>query len=63
MAGSAITGAICAYFKCGLLTPHGGVFALIIPNAVVNLPYYIFAIVVGAVITALITVLLKKSIY
>lgn len=63
VAGSAITGAICAYFKCGLLTPHGGVFALIIPNAVVNLPYYIFAIVVGAVITALITVLLKKSIY
>lgn len=61
--GSAITGAICAYFKCGLLTPHGGMFALIIPNAVINLPYYIFSIVVGALITAFLTVLLKKSLY
>jgi len=61
--GSATAGAICAYFKCGLLTPHGGIFALVIPNAVINLPYYIFAIVVGALITALLTVLTKKSIY
>jgi PTS system fructose-specific IIC component len=61
--GSATTGAISAYFKCGLLTPHGGIFALIIPHAVINLPYYIFAIAIGALITALLTLLTKKSIY
>jgi fructose PTS system EIIBC or EIIC component len=33
IAGGAVTGALVALFKCELVTPHGGVMVLIIPNA------------------------------
>jgi PTS system fructose-specific IIC component len=58
--GSAVTGGICAYFKCGLLTPHGGVFTFFIPSAVINIPYFIFSILVGTLVTATLVILLKR---
>jgi fructose PTS system EIIBC or EIIC component len=60
MVGSSITGALSMVFGCQLLVPHGGVFVLPIPNAVVNLPGYILAIVIGAIITTGMLFALKK---
>ncbi len=45
---------------CQLLVPHGGIFVLAIPNAVVNLPAYILTIVVGTLVTTGMLFLLKK---
>ncbi len=47
-------------FGCRLLVPHGGVFVLFIPNAVVNLGGYIVAITVGTLVTAGMLLALKK---
>jgi fructose PTS system EIIBC or EIIC component len=60
MVGSAVTGAMSMLFGAQLLVPHGGIFVLPIPNAVVNLLPYILAILVGTVITAGMLFLLKR---
>lgn len=60
MLGSAITGAIAMVFGCQLKVPHGGVFVLPIPNAVVNLGPYLIAIVVGTLVTAAALFFLKR---
>jgi fructose PTS system EIIBC or EIIC component len=60
MVGSAVTGALSMLFGAELLVPHGGIFVLPIPNAVVNLGYYVVAILVGTVITAGMLYLLKR---
>jgi fructose PTS system EIIBC or EIIC component len=60
MVGSAVAGALSMVFSCELLAPHGGIFVLPIPNAVVNLLLYVVALLVGTVITALMLYLLKK---
>jgi fructose PTS system EIIBC or EIIC component len=60
MVGSAVTGALSMLFGAELLVPHGGIFVLPIPNAVVNLGYYVGAILVGTVITAGMLYLLKR---
>jgi fructose PTS system EIIBC or EIIC component len=51
MAGSAVTGALSMYFGAKLLVPHGGIFVLLIPNAVTQLLAYVFAILSGTVVT------------
>jgi PTS system fructose-specific IIC component len=60
MAGSAVTGAISMAFGCQLMVPHGGIFVLFIPNAVVNLGAYLIAIIVGTLVTAGMLFALKK---
>ncbi len=60
MVGSAITGALSMAFGCQLLVPHGGVFVLFIPHAVVNLGGYLIAIVVGTLVTCGMLFALKK---
>jgi fructose PTS system EIIBC or EIIC component len=60
MVGSAVTGAMSMLFGAQLLVPHGGIFVLPIPNAVVNLLPYILAILVGTAITAGMLYLLKR---
>ncbi|MBF4692567.1 PTS fructose transporter subunit IIC [Fusibacter ferrireducens] len=62
MLGSAVTGALSMLFGCGLAVPHGGIFVLLIPNAVVNLPMYLVAILVGMAITAFSLMALKKTV-
>ncbi len=62
MAGAAVTGALSMIFGCGLAVPHGGVFVLAIPNAVVNLPMYLVSIVAGTIVSALALSVLKKQI-
>ena len=51
MIGSAVTGALSMVFGCGLRAPHGGIFVLFIPNAVVNVWAYAFAIIVGTAVS------------
>ena len=61
MIGSAVTGALSMVFGCGLRAPHGGIFVLFIPNAVVHVWAYAFAIIVGtAVSTACLGVFKKR---
>ncbi|WP_017531300.1 hypothetical protein [Pelosinus sp. HCF1] len=48
-------------FNCALRAPHGGIFVLLIPNAVSNLGMYVAAIAIGTILTALLIILLKKS--
>jgi PTS system fructose-specific IIC component len=43
-----------------LLVPHGGIFVLPIPNAVVNLGGYLIAIVAGTLVTTGMLFILKK---
>jgi fructose PTS system EIIBC or EIIC component len=62
IAGSAVTGAMSMAFGCTLAAPHGGIFVLAIPNAVANLGMYALSIAVGAVITAITLIILKKPI-
>lgn len=60
MIGSATASALSMAFNCQLLVPHGGIFSMIIPNAVVNLGGYIIAILAGTVVTTGLLFLLKR---
>jgi fructose PTS system EIIBC or EIIC component len=60
MVGSAVAGAISMAAGCELLVPHGGVFVLLIPNAIVNLGLYLVAMVAGTLITTTMLFILKK---
>lgn len=60
IAGGALTGALSMYFGCKLMAPHGGLFVLLIPNAINHALLYLLAIVAGSVVTAVVYALLKK---
>jgi len=51
MAGSAVAGMISMGLGCGLKVPHGGIFVLPIPNAVVNLGPYLIALLAGTIVS------------
>ena len=61
MVGSATTGLLSMVFKAAIAPPHGGLFVLLIPNAVTNVGLYIVAIVAGTIVTSLMILLLKKD--
>lgn len=61
MVGGALTGALSMYFGCKLLAPHGGLFVLLIPNAMNHALLYLLAIVAGSLLTALVYAVLKKA--
>lgn len=61
MIGSAIAGGLSEAFGCLLRAPHGGLFVMLIPNAVQNVLQYLFAIAIGSVVTALLVVFLKRD--
>ncbi len=60
MVGSAVSAALSMALGCQLLVPHGGVFVLFIPNAVVNLGGYLIAIVAGTLVTTGMLFVLKR---
>lgn len=60
IAGGAFTGALVALFHCELVTPHGGIFVLLIPNAISHAWLYLAAIAIGSGITGVIYALLKR---
>lgn len=60
IAGGAVTGALVVLFHCELVTPHGGIFVLLIPNAISHAWLYLAAIAIGSGITGVIYALLKR---
>lgn len=44
------------------MAPHGGIWVMLIPNVLNDLPMYLVAIASGTVVTALSLGLLKKSV-
>lgn len=62
IAGSAIAGAICMVLGVQLKVPHGGIFVLPIPNAVVNLPGFAIALVVGTLVSVAALALVKRPV-
>ncbi|GHA96090.1 PTS fructose-like transporter subunit IIB [Modicisalibacter luteus] len=53
MIGGAVTGALSMLFGAKLMAPHGGIFVLLIPNAITPVMLYLLAIVAGSLITGL----------
>ena len=60
MIGAATTGALVGLMHIELAAPHGGVFVMLIPGAITNVPMYCAAIAAGAVVTALGLGIFKK---
>ncbi|WP_053213290.1 PTS fructose-like transporter subunit IIB [Pseudomonas sp. Q12-87] len=60
IAGGALTGALSMYFGCKLMAPHGGLFVMLIPNAINHALLYLLAIVAGSLVTAVAYAVLKR---
>ncbi|CAM2901438.1 PTS fructose transporter subunit IIBC [Moritella viscosa] len=61
IAGGALTGALSMLFGAELMAPHGGLFVLLIPNAITPVFMYLVAIVAGTLVTGISYAMLKKS--
>ena len=61
MAGGALTGALSMLFGAKLMAPHGGLFVLLIPNAITPVFLYLVAIVAGTVVTGVTYAFLKNK--
>ncbi|SDL93389.1 PTS system, fructose-specific IIC component [Modicisalibacter muralis] len=61
MVGGAITGALSMLFGAELMAPHGGIFVLLIPNAITPVLLYLAAIVAGALVTGLGYAMIKRG--
>lgn len=59
--GSAITGGLSMWFKCGIAVPHGGFFVFLIPGAVSHVWLYIVALIIGTVISGFLITFLKQQ--
>ncbi|KPA99411.1 fructose-specific PTS transporter subunit EIIC, partial [Pseudomonas asplenii] len=60
IAGGALTGALSMYFGCKLMAPHGGLFVMLIPNAINHALPYLLAIIAGSLLTAVVYAVLKR---
>ncbi|PMO60693.1 PTS fructose transporter subunit IIBC [Vibrio breoganii] len=60
MAGGALTGALSMLFGAELFAPHGGLFVLLIPNAISPVLMYLVAIAAGTAVTGFSYAFLKK---
>ncbi len=60
MAGGALTGALSMLFGAKLMAPHGGLFVLLIPNAITPVLMYLVAIAAGTAVTGFGYVFLKS---
>ena len=60
--GSAVAGGLSMLFGCQLRVPHGGIFVVFIPGVVSNLPMYLLAIVIGALVSTAALFILKRSV-
>ena len=58
IAGSAVAGALSMAFGCTLMAPHGGIFVFpVVGNAI----FYLLALVIGTIVSALLLGALKKK--
>ncbi|MCQ2043213.1 PTS system D-fructose-specific IIB component (F1P-forming), Frc family /PTS system D-fructose-specific IIC component (F1P-forming), Frc family [Stutzerimonas kunmingensis] len=60
IAGGALTGALSMAFGAKLLAPHGGLFVLLIPNAINHALLYLAAILAGSLVTGVIYAGIKR---
>ncbi|MBK3868347.1 PTS fructose transporter subunit IIBC [Pseudomonas stutzeri] len=60
IAGGALTGALSMAVGAKLLAPHGGLFVLLIPNAINHALLYLLAILAGSLLTGVIYALIKQ---
>ncbi len=56
--GSLITGALSAYFKCGVMAPHGGIWIIYLMS---NPLKYVVALLAGTIVSGLIITFTHKS--
>nr|WP_070966468.1 PTS fructose-like transporter subunit IIB [Vibrio sonorensis] len=61
MLGGALTGALSMFFGAKLMAPHGGLFVLLIPNAITPVLLYLFAIAAGTLATGFTYAFLKNK--
>lgn len=61
MAGGALTGGLSMLFGAQLLAPHGGLFVLLIPNAITPVLMYLVAIAAGTTVTGFTYAFLKNK--
>ncbi|MGJ7457894.1 PTS fructose-like transporter subunit IIB [Halomonas sp. RA08-2] len=61
IAGGAVTGALSMLVGAQLMAPHGGIFVLLIPNAITPMLLYLAAIVIGSLITGLGYAMIKRG--
>ncbi|GEK47588.1 PTS fructose-like transporter subunit IIB [Bisbaumannia pacifica] len=61
MLGGAVTGALSMLVGAKLMAPHGGIFVLLIPNAITPALLYLGAIVIGSLITGLGYAMIKRG--
>ncbi len=59
--GGAVTGGLVGLMNMTLAAPHGGVFVLLIPNAINKPLLYLVAIAVGSVITGVMYAVMKPK--
>lgn len=62
MLGSATAAGISMAAGVTSMAPHGGIWVMVIPNVINNVPMYLLAIVAGTVVTAISVGLLKKPV-
>ena len=61
MLGGALTGGLSMLFGAELLAPHGGLFVLLIPNAISPILLYLVAIAAGTAVTGFTYAFLKNK--
>ena len=61
IAGGALTGALSMLVGAKLMAPHGGIFVLLIPNAITPPLLYLGAIVAGSLVTGLSYAFMKRG--
>ena len=61
MVGGALTGALSMLAGAQLMAPHGGIFVLLIPNAITPALLYLGAIVAGSLVTGLGYAFIKRG--
>lgn len=61
VAGGAVTGALVGLFHTTVAAPHGGIFVLLIPNAINKPLMYILAILIGSLVTGALYAVLKPK--
>ncbi|RUR49409.1 PTS fructose-like transporter subunit IIB [Vreelandella populi] len=61
IAGGAVTGALSMLVGAKLMAPHGGIFVLLIPNAITPALLYLGAIVAGSLITGMSYAFIKRG--
>jgi PTS system fructose-specific IIC component len=61
IAGGALTGALSMLVGAKLMAPHGGIFVLLIPNAITPALLYLASIVAGSLVTGLSYAFIKRG--